>query len=520
MPELHLPWLELSVLIPLIGAVCVSQLRNRDLARTVSIAICSVTLFCAAGEWVDFETLSAFEAHDHWDVLQFIFHGDVFVVDELSAPLLPLAALLYLTTVMTTLRTKVNRFSFGWTLFAESVLLATLACRHPWVIILLLAIATVPPWLELRQRNQNTRVFLIHMGLSVALLCVGQLLIGTNATAANPPIIAGGLLTAGALIRSGICPLHCWMTDLFEKATFGTALLFVAPMTGAYAVMRLVFPIAPEWALQSIAVLSLITAVYAAGMALVQKETRRFYCYLFLSHSSLILVGLELATPIGLAGALCVWLSVGISMLGFGLALRCVEARTGRLTLDNFHGLYEHTPFLAGMFLLTGLASIGFPGTVGFIGTELLVEGAVDVYPHVGLAVVCATALNGIAVVKAYFHVFTGTRHTASVSMHCRVSERITILLFVALIVIGGLIPQPGVESRYHAAHALLEHRQAKADPVHASNSDAEADALMSESSNNKGAASNHRDGSNNKSQLTLTTGPVGSEGTANEHGN
>lgn len=459
MSELHLPWLELSVLLPLLGAVWVSQLRNRDRAKIVSIVICSLTLACAAGEWIDFATLDTFEAHDHWDVLQSVFHSDVFVIDELSAPLLPLAALLYLTTVMTTLRTKVNRFSFGWTLFSQSILLATLACRHPWGIILLMAVATVPPWLELLQRKQNTRVFLIHMSLFVGLLCTGQFLAGSNTASSNPPILAGCLLTAGALIRSGICPLHCWMTDLFEKATLGTAWLFVTPMTGAYAVMRLVFPIAPSWALQSIAILSLATAVYAAGMALVQRDSRRFFCYLFLSHSSLVLVGLEMATPIGLAGALCVWLSVGISLLGFGLALRSVEARTGRLTLDNFHGLHEHTPFLAGMFLLTGLASIGFPGTIGFIGMELLAEGAVGVYPIVGLAVVFAAALNGVAVVKAYFHVFTGTRHRATVSMGCRPAERITILVIVVLIIGGGLIPQPGVESRYHAARAVLEHR-------------------------------------------------------------
>lgn len=147
-------------------------------------------------------------------------------------------------------------------------------------------------------------------------------------------------------------------------------------------------------------------------------------------------------------------------MLGFGLALRSVEARTGRLTLTNFHGLYEHTPFLANMFLLTGLAAIGFPGTIGFIGMELLIEGAVEVYPMIGFAVVIAATLNGIAIVRAYFHIFTGTRHTASVSLGCRAAERVTILIVVLLIVGGGLLPQPGVQSRYHAARALLEHRR------------------------------------------------------------
>ena len=117
------------------------------------------------------------------------------------------------------------------------------------------------------------------------------------------------------------------MTDLFEHATFGTALLFVTPLVGAYAAVRLVLPIAPDWVLRSIGLLSLATAVYAAGMALIQRDARRFFCYLFLSHSALVLVGLEMVTPIGLTGALCVWLSVALAMGGFGLTLRALESR-------------------------------------------------------------------------------------------------------------------------------------------------------------------------------------------------
>jgi NADH-quinone oxidoreductase subunit M len=292
------------------------------------------------------------------------------------------------------------------------------------------------------------------MALFAALLITGQAIVDFGATFAG-----GALLTLAALLRTGIVPLHCWMTDLFEKATFGTSLLFVAPMTGAYAVMRLVLPIAPDWALQSIAIVSLITSVYAGGMALVQREARHFFCYLFLSHSSLVLVGLELATPIGLTGALCVWLSVGLSLGGFGLTLRCVESRVGRISMNNFHGLYDHMPTLATLFLLTGLASIGFPGTVGFVGTELLVEGAVDVYPFIGMAVVVAAALNGIAILHAYFRIFTGRRHVASFSLKARPSEKIAVLVLTALIVGGGLYPQAGVTSRYHAAKELIRHR-------------------------------------------------------------
>ncbi|MCA9036610.1 MAG: oxidoreductase [Planctomycetaceae bacterium] len=465
MQELHLPWLELSVLVPLIGAICLHFVKNNDSCYRLAVICCSITLFFTAGEWIDFWFLQTFEAHDHWNLLHGILGPDVFVVDELNAPLLPLTAVLYLVTVLSTLRTKVNRFSFSATLLSEAMVLIMLSSREPAAIILLSALTIIPPWLEIRARGYCTRVFSIHMGVFLALLLPGWLLLPSNAIGhpeqaqTTATYIAGGMLTAAALMRSGVVPVHCWMTDLFEKATMGTALLFVTPMTGAYIVMRIVLPVAPLWALQSIAIISLVTSVYAAGMAIVQTDARRFFCYLFLSHSSLVLVGLELLTPIGLTGALCVWISAGLAMGGFGLTVRCVEARIGRFTLTQFRGLYEHMPTLAALFLVTGLAAIGFPGTIGFIGTELLIEGAVKVYPLIGTAVVVAAAINSIAVMKAYFKIFTGTRYTVSVSLRVRPAERIAVLLLTILVLGGGLFPQPGVASRYHAAVELLLHR-------------------------------------------------------------
>jgi NADH-quinone oxidoreductase subunit M len=139
--------------------------------------------------------------------------------------------------------------------------------------------------------------------------------------------------------------------------------------------------------------------------------------------------------------------------------LRSIESRIGRMSLTEYHGLYEQTPALAAFFLLTGLASVGFPGTFGFIGTELLVEGVVGVYPLMGMLVVVAAALNGIAVVQAYFRVFAGTKHTPSISLRSRPQERLAVLSLTVLILGVGLFPQPGISSRYHAASELIRHR-------------------------------------------------------------
>ncbi|MGQ0635680.1 MAG: proton-conducting transporter transmembrane domain-containing protein [Planctomycetaceae bacterium] len=460
MSELHLPWLELSILIPLVGGLWVGRLRDADRARERSLWITGVTLAFTLGTWIDFAILNAGRAGDRWQFLSQIGGRDVLVIDELSAPLLPLAALLYALTALATLRTKVRRFSFAWSLFSEAIVLATFSCREPLAIVALLIAGVVPPFIELRARSRSTRVNAFHMLLYAGLLMLGWALVEREERGAVHSWWALGALLAAVLIRHGVAPFHCWMTDLFEHATFGTSLLFVTPMVGAYGAARLILPIAPDWMLRGIGLLSLLTAVYAAGMALVQREARRFFCYLFISHSALVLTGLESLTPIGLTGGLCVWLSVGVSLGGFGLALRALEARRGRLSLTDYHGLYEHAPALAVCFLLTGLASVGFPGTFGFVGTELLIDGAVQIYPHVGVAVVLAGALNGIAVLQAYFILLTGRRHISSVSLQMRLRERVAVLTLAALLLGLGLFPQWGVASRYVAATEILKERQ------------------------------------------------------------
>jgi NADH-quinone oxidoreductase subunit M len=371
-------------------------------------------------------------------------------------------ALLHFLTALATARTKMRRYSFSWSLASESIRLATFSCKEPWVLIGLMALMTVPPFIELRNRERSTRVYVLHMGLFIALLATGWAFIRYEGGHPTQTAWATIPLLAAILVRCGTVPAHCWVTDWFEHASFGNALLFVTPLTGVYAAVRLVLPGAPDWVLQTIGLVSLITAVYAAAMAVVQRETRRFYAYLFLSHASLVLIGLELVTSTCLTGALCLWFSIMLSLGGFGLVLRALEARFGKLSLTDFHGLYEHSPSLAVCFLVTGLASVGFPGTVGFIATDLLVDGAVEANLYVGLAVIAAGALNGIAVVRVYLLLFTGTRHASTVTASIGPRERIAVLTLSILTLGGGLFPQPGVASRHRAAENLLKERAAR----------------------------------------------------------
>ena len=329
------------------------------------------------------------------------------------------------------------------------------------IIIPLLMAETLPPLIELRVRNQNVGVYFKHMALYLVMLSLGWVFVAWEGERTQHSTWTMIPLLIAVFIRSGIAPFHCWVIDLFERATFGTALLVAMPMIGAYATIRLILPIAPDDIMRAIGMIPLFTALYASGLALVQTDVRRFFCYLFLSYSSLVIVGLEAVTPISLTGALCVWMAVSVSLGGFGLTLRALEARRGRLSLTHFQGLYNHTPSLAVLFMITGLASVGFPGTFGFIGTEMLVDGAVEAFPSFGVAVVIASAFNGISVVHAYFRLFTGTHHRSLVSLGIVNRERFAVSTLLLLIFIGGLIPQFNVTSRHRAADRILRIRGA-----------------------------------------------------------
>jgi NADH-quinone oxidoreductase subunit M len=460
MKFLALPWLEMAIGVTLFGSIFVSLVRGPDRAYRWALVFTGASFVAAFMAWLAFYLGTPADMIRQASPQKFLFGRQLLGLDELSSPLVPAVALLHLLTALSTARTHMRRFSFSWSLAAESIRLATFSCAEPWILIGLLSLSTLPPYVELLNRGRPTRVYVLHMALFVGLLVLGWSAVGLSGQASGiAPWWATVPLLLAILVRCGTVPAHCWLTDWFEHASPGIALLYVTPLSGVYAAVRLVLPIAPGWVLASIGLLSLFTAVYAAGMATIQRETRRFFAHLFLSHSSLVLVGLELHSQLSLTGCFCLWFSVILSLGGFGLTLRALEARYGRLSLSDFHGLYEHSPTLAVCFLLTGLASVGFPFTLGFISTELLVDSAVEASPYVGIAVVAAAALNGIAVVRAYFLLFTGARHFSTMSLILGRRERIAVLTLSALILGGGLFPQPGVMSRERAAEEVLEVR-------------------------------------------------------------
>jgi NADH-quinone oxidoreductase subunit M len=178
-----------------------------------------------------------------------------------------------------------------------------------------------------------------------------------------------------------------------------------------------------------------------------------------------VLAGLECTSHVGLTGALSLWISSALALAGTGMTLCVLEARRGELELGRSHGGYESTPLLAKSFLLLGLCCVGFPGTLGFVGSELLFDGSVAARPRVGIAVGVAAVLNAITVLRMYFALFAGARRPVNRALRLIWRERVGFALLVAALVAGGVVPQPIVDSRRAAADGILAARRELAPP-------------------------------------------------------
>lgn len=123
-------------------------------------------------------------------------------------------------------------------------------------------------------------------------------------------------------------------------------------------------------------------------------------------------------------------------------------------------------PVLAACFLILGLAITGFPGTLGFVGGEMLVRGAVDSFPSLGLCVVASGALTGLAVMRMYFSLFCG-RRDAGAHLSTLRSEGVGFAV-VALILLGlGLAPGGLVRILDRVGAAAIERREELKPTVH-----------------------------------------------------
>jgi NADH-quinone oxidoreductase subunit M len=457
-------WLAALVALPALvigaSALRVDVERLRRLAVASAMAMVVIALVIAVSP-----TLRHFSIRT--SALTWIPGGEALIrIDTLSAVLLPFTAGLWLLTVAVTPRAALDRQGLRRTALGTLLTLTSFLTESALVLLLLSAVSV---WMFLSAladpaHRYQRRVVAVYLGSSTLLFAVGvALLVGPGVQNTRVDTVGMWLIVVAALVRKGIIPFHAWVPEVFDHGRLGPAILFNAPQVGAYITVVLIVPRASPEMLRTIALLALGTAVYGAALALVQRSARRACGYLFMSQSALVMAGLDCTSVTALAGGLLVWLSAGLGFAGLARCVLVLEARRGRLDLASYHGGYDRMPLLAFSFLAMGLACTGFPGTLGFIGQELLVDGAVDVFPVMGFAVVIASALTGLAVLRMYFSLFCGRSAVLahpSLRLGSRPREAWTFVALVIALIGLGLAPRPLVDSRLDASNEILRLRQ------------------------------------------------------------
>lgn len=376
--------------------------------------------------------------------------------DELSLTLLPYTCMIYLVLVLATPLKQRQAGSTRALLAGLGLDLWFFSIQSPLWLALAWPLTHLPLWLQLPRCSWTRRLaltFWLPGCLSFAVGCWGYL--GSGA----PPLWAMLALLGAVALRKAIFPVHQWLPALFERASLPHLIAFCCPQVGAYATVRLLTAQAPEPLLVALGTLALFTSLYGAILALGNRSLRGVYASLFMGQTSLVYAGLQCTTPAGLAGGLAVWVAGGLALTGLGMAIWVLEARRGRQWLDTYQGGYDRSPVLAGTFLLLGLTSVGFPGTLGFVSQELLLDGTLEHYPQVGVLAAFTACLNGITVMATYFRLFCGSRQEYGYSQSIRRRERLAVYMLLAVLLGMGLAPQNFLASRARIANQLLRAR-------------------------------------------------------------
>src|SRR2546421_11943248 len=233
------------------------------------------------------------------------------------------------------------------------------------------------------------------------------------------------VLFVGFAVLAGIWPLHTWApTGHVAAPTAGSMLLAgIVMKLGAYAALRVAMNLFPQgfqmWRTW-IAVLAAVGIVYAAAVALRQRDLKFVIGYSSVSHMGFVLLGLATANVFGVSGAVLQMFSHGvIGALLFAVAGRMIYRRTHTRELDALAemDLGRALPFAAFTFVIAAAASMGIPGFSGFAAEITILIGAWKSYPFAvwiaGIGMVLVAAFTLRALKRAFFDVDLATTAAA-----------------------------------------------------------------------------------------------------------
>jgi NADH-quinone oxidoreductase subunit M len=189
---------------------------------------------------------------------------------------------------------------------------------------------------------------------------------------------------ASFAVKVPMWPVHTWLPDAHVEApTAGSVILAgVLLKMGSYGFLRFSVPMLPEasaYFAPYIFVLGVVAVIYTSLVALAQQDMKKLIAYSSIAHMGVVMIGIFTFNQQGLDGALMQMLSHGIVAASLFLCVGVVYDRIHTRDIARYGGLGDRMPAYAFVFMLFTMASIGLPGTSGFVGEFLVLVGAFQV---------------------------------------------------------------------------------------------------------------------------------------------
>jgi NADH-quinone oxidoreductase subunit M len=443
MIEQNVPILSIVIALPVLGAIAIGAIQSIGLAKRVALLIAGLELIATlvVVQWFDSANgdFQLIERHAWIPSLNIDF---LIGIDGISVLFLPMSALLTLVAIIASWNSvqHLTRFHFALLLIIEGGTMGVFVALDMmlfflfWELILPPIFFLIGLWGAGPQRRGAAMKYMLYMLFSGVPLLFALIMLGVNhamQTGGSIPhdlsfsfpvllktpvsndlqVIIFLLLLTGFAVKAPLAPFHTWLpTTAVEAPTQLTALL-IGLKLGAYGILRFAMPLTPHASVEYAWVLGIfgaVTFIYAAMIALQQTNLRRLLAYASISHVGLVIVGIATLNMQGIQGAI-------FQLLNFSMIASClmliagfIQHRIGSTEIIHLGGIAKVMPRLTSFFFLFAIASMGIPGTSGFPAELLLIIGALNAHPGLGVAALLGAILGAAYMLSFMRRTFFG----------------------------------------------------------------------------------------------------------------
>ncbi|NBX06785.1 MAG: NADH-quinone oxidoreductase subunit M [Proteobacteria bacterium] len=245
---------------------------------------------------------------------------------------------------------------------------------------------------------------------------------------------------ASFAVKVPMWPVHTWLPDAHVQApTAGSMILAgVLLKMGGYGFIRFslpMFPDASEYFAPFIFVLSIVAVIYTSLVALAQSDMKKLIAYSSVAHMGFVTIGIFTLTEQGIAGAMFQMISHGLVSAALFFCVGVVYDRLHTREISAYGGVVDAMPRYAAFFMFMMLASVGLPGTSGFVGEMLVLVGAWEASHWVAIFAATGLILGACYMLWLYRRVVFGRAEKSEVLEMAGLDRR-EVLIFVPLTIL------------------------------------------------------------------------------------